>query len=188
MASEVGICNAGLIMLGENPILALTDNSKAARTCNTLYADKRDWLIRSHEWKFAIARTNLAVDSTSPDHEYDNQFSLPTNCLRLLSVYPSTVRYKRESTKILSNETILYIRYLKRVSDPNQMDDSFREVLATVIAKESALTLTDSARKQKAMEDSYEVKLSDARFVGSIEEDNPQDNTTEAEDWLDSRI
>lgn len=188
MASEVGICNAGLLMLGENPILALTDNSKAARTCNALYADKRDWLIRSHEWKFAIARTNLAADSASPDHEYDNQFSLPTNCLRLLSVYPKTVRYKREGKKILSNETILYIRYLRRVTDPDTMDDSFREVLATTIAKESALTLTDSMRKQKAMEDMFEVKLTDARFVGSIEEDNPADNVIEADDWLDSRI
>ncbi|MCP4488995.1 MAG: hypothetical protein GY820_17035 [Gammaproteobacteria bacterium] len=185
MASEVSICNAGLLMLGENPIIALDDNSKAARTCNTLYEQKRDWLIRSHEWKFAISRTNIAPDSASPDHEWDNQFSLPTNCLRLLDIYPTTVTYKVEGRKILSNETILYIRYLKRVTDPEIMDDGFREVLSTVIAKEAAMTLTDSSRKQKAMEDSYEVKLSDARFQGAIEDD--LDNI-EAEEWLESRI
>ncbi len=184
MASEVGICNAGLLMLGENPILALTDNSKAARTCNTLYAQKRDWLIRSHEWKFAIKRSTIANDSASPDHEWDNQSTLPTDCVRLLDIYPPSIKYKLEGRKILSNETTLPIRYLARVTDPNEMDEGFREVLSTVIAKESAITLTGSTRKQQRMEDSYEVKLSDARFQGAIE-DAP--DSIGAEDWIDSR-
>lgn len=185
MASEVGICNNGLIMIGENPILALTDNSKAARTCNALYNDKRDWLIRSYEWKFAITRTNISSESESPDHEWDNQFVLPSDLLRFLSIYPASVAYKIEGNKILSNETVLYIKYLYQVTDPNEFDAGFREVLSTVIAKESALTLTDSMRKQKAMEDLFEVKLSDARYQGSIEDDLER---IVADEWEESRL
>lgn len=183
--SEVQICNVGLIALGESTITALTDNVKAARLCNTIYHDKRDALLRSFDWKFAMKRSTLAPDVAVPEYEWDHQFTLPAACLRLLEVYPSYVPYRVEKNKILCNETVLYIKYIYQVTDTTEMDSTFREALSAMIAKELAIPLTDSQRKSEAMEALYEVKLGDARFAGSIEDVNEK---LEAEDWLESRL
>ena len=83
MASEVKICNVGLAFLGVPSIIALSDNSKAARHCSLLFDDKRDELIRAHDWTFAIRRTNLSPLSASPGFKWTYQFQKPSDCLRL---------------------------------------------------------------------------------------------------------
>ena len=82
MASEVEICNEALTALGENPILSLTDNSKAARLCNLKYANKRDYLLRRYLWNFAVKRITLAPDVATPEFEFSAQFTLPVDCIQ----------------------------------------------------------------------------------------------------------
>ena len=150
-----------------------------------MYTDKRDTLLRIHDWKFAIKRSTLAPDVATPDYEWSKQFTLPSDLIRLIEIYPHTVKYRIEANKILCNESVLYIKYIYRVTDPNEMDDTFRETLSAMLAKEMAIALTDSQRKKESAEGLYEVKLGDARYAGSIEDDL---DTLESDDWLNSRI
>jgi len=184
--SEVSICNEALISLGEDTIISLTDNTKRARTCNALYASKRDSLLRSHPWKFAIRRVSLAADAATPLNEFDAQFSLPSDCLRFLDIYPGSgqVPYRLEGQKILASESELEIKYIQQITDVTKMDMSFREALSALMAREMVVPLVNSDSKLRAMAELFEMKIGEARFVGAIEDDL---YTIEAEEWLLAR-
>jgi len=184
MASEVQICNEALTALGENPILSLTDNLKSARLCNLKYADKRDYLLRRYFWNFATKRIVLAPDVATPEFEFSTQFTLPSDCIQFRELYPNSITYRIENNKILCDESILYIKYTTRVTDPNTMDATFLETLSALLARELAIPLSDSSTKHSQMDELFEIKLSEARFAGSIEDDLQE---IEAEDWLNSR-
>ncbi len=186
MASEVQICNEALAFLGVPAIISLEDNSKSARQCNLIYESKRNELLRSHEWKFATKRTDLAPTGTAPAFEWAYAFNLPADCLKLLYVgdanglhYP----YSLELNQILANHDVLYIKYTQRIESPDSFDPSFRATLSMSIAQHISKPLGAKSEYNKAVEE-YETKLSEARFAGSIE---AGDEAIEAEDWLESR-
>ena len=187
MASEVQICNDALAFIGIPAIVALSDNSKPARQCNLIFDDKRDYLLRSFEWKFATIRTNLAPLTAAPAFEWSYQFQLPSNCLKLLYVgdaYGYDYPYKLENNKILAEYDVLYIRYTKQVEDTNDMDVLFRAALSAFLTTHLTTALGVKEEYEKCLED-YETKIADARFAGSIED--PHESIV-AEDWLESRL
>lgn len=184
MSSEVNICNEALTALGENTIISLTDNSKAARLCSLKYATKRDYLLRRYNWNFAAKRVILAPDLETPVFEYSAQFTLPTDCIQFREIYPTSVVYSIENNKIMCDESTLYIKYTARITDVILMDISFLETLSALIARELAFPIADSDSKFNKMDELYEVKLSEARFAGSIEDDL---KSVEADEWLEER-
>ena len=84
MASVVDICNSALNLLGASTISALTDDSKNARLCNQRYEPIRNRIFRSHAWNCLTKRVQLAQDSAAPVIEYSYQYTLPSDCLRVL--------------------------------------------------------------------------------------------------------
>lgn len=60
MAGVVGICNAALGRLGhDKPIKAMTEGSREAELCNTLYPDALDRALETAPWSFAKRRKAL---------------------------------------------------------------------------------------------------------------------------------
>ncbi len=75
------------------------------------------------------------VAVTTPTFEWDFQYELPTDFVRLVSVYEDdgtnevNKRWVREGNRILTNYTTCNIRYVKTVTDPSDFDPLFAEVL-----------------------------------------------------------
>lgn len=182
--TEVSICNEALTALGENTIVNLTDNNKAARLCNLKYEGKRDYLLRRYHWNFAAKRDSLTPEVDTPAFEFTYEFLLPVDCIQLREIYPNTVSYRLEGASILCNDDTLDIKYTYKVTDPAKMDATFVEALSALLAREMAVALTDNNTKHNKMDELYEVKLSEARFAGSIEDDLHE---IEANDWIESR-
>lgn len=174
MASVVDICNRSLQLLGAKRITSLTQDTPNARSCNTAYETLRDAELRAHPWNFATTRATLAADATPPDWGRANAFQLPSNFLRLLPVYPedntNDQDWQIEGKKILTNDSDpLYIRYIYRVTDPNEMDVLFREMLSTRMAIELCEELTQSNTKKQGLEGHYKLKLQEARRTNAME-------------------
>lgn len=182
--TEVSICNEALTALGENVIVNLTDNNKAARLCNLKYEGKRDYLLRRYHWNFAAKRATLTPEVVAPAFEFAYEFLLPADCIQLREIYPNSVSYRIEGVSILCNNDTLDIKYTYKVTDPTKMDAIFVETLSALLAREMATALTDNTTKHSQMDELYEVKLSEARFAGSIEDDM---HAIEANDWVESR-
>jgi hypothetical protein len=191
MASDVNICNLALQRLGASRILSLSDNSTAARAMNILYTPTRDSLLRQHPWNFAVKRASLAADSTAPAFGYDNAFTLPADCLRLLSSdkgegesYMDT--WKVEDGKILTNEDgPLYIRYVSRVADPTKFDACFLKLFALKLALDACEELTQSTTKFQILSEEYKDALKEARRLNAFE--NPPADSQDGS-WISSRI
>lgn len=189
MASVVGICNRALQLLGATRISTIDDDSKTARACKAAYEPVRDSEIRSHPWSFAIARAALAADAETPEWGRAYSFTQPSDCLAVLNPYPESNSqshdWEIEGRKILTNDAgPLYVRYLKKITDPNEMDALFREALAHKLADAICEELTQSNTKKASLENGYELIIRRAKKANAIERVSAQP----PEDyWVDVR-
>ena len=184
--SVVQIVNNALVKLGANAILSLTEDSEAARAANLIYEQIRDAVLRDHVWNFAKKRIELAKDSDTPAFEFSFQYTLPSDCLRVLQMEDLDMIYKIESGKLLTDESPAKILYVSRVEDVNLFDSMFVEALSARISAESAVTLAESNSLYQNMMEMYQRKILDARSMDA-QESGGQDEIV-ADTWLGSRI
>ncbi len=188
MASEVDICNLALNEVGEDQITALTEDpkavSKAARLCNLVYGDTRDDVLRSAQWNFAIKRAKLSKLTSTPAFEFGNSFQLPTDCLRVIRTDNELSPFRIEGKTLVSNEPIVYIEYIARITDTTQFDSLFIETLAVKIGARLAYNLSDNNTLTQLLEQKYRDRLRLAKTMDGLE-GTPR--SIEADEWLNSR-
>jgi hypothetical protein len=185
MASVVDICNSALNQIGASNIIALTEDSKAARICNQRYEFIRDGVFRSHPWNSLITRQILASDSETPGFTYSNQFTLPTDpfCLRVLKLSNPDIKFEIEGRKILCDESTLNVVFVGKITDPNQYDTLLLETIVAALAADIAYPLSGSITLAAQFATLYRDKLKEARFVDATE-----GNTTNTSSIADSEV
>ena len=185
MPSVVDLCNSALDKAGHGAITSLEDNTKAARLCLRNWPLVRDRVLRMHPWNFAVRRTNLAAHETAPNWGFTAKFPLPSDFLRLLEVRDlSTGEFQLENGFIHANATVLYIRYIASITDPNVYDALFIDTVATRMAAELAEPLTQSTTKKKALLEEYDAFIDDAKRADAQE--NPP-VAYEEDEWIKVR-
>ena len=192
MASVVQICNSALNQLGASSITALTENSKNARICNERYETVRDAVYRSHPWNCLVKRVQLAQDSDTPAWGFAYQYTLPSDCLRVLQIKDYNSDYKIEGRKLLIGESEVYLIYLAMESDVNQLDVLLRETISACLAQDIAYAITSNLQVAKLMAEKYQAKLSEARHTDASEGYNTDPNLAPTdqiitEDFINSR-
>lgn len=182
MATDVGIVNLALNMIGESSIMSFDDASKAARLANAHYTTLRDSLLRGYHWSFAIDRAELASAGT-PTWGFTHKFPFPVDCIKILQVgeyYPgpdlSDYRQADNSLYRIEGRDILYnaagplkIRYMKSITDPNLFDAAFVTAFAAYIAMKFAIPLADSTSKKQEAEADFKMAISAALRANAIE-------------------
>ena len=176
MATEVSICSNALRQLGDDPITSLTDDTERARLCNSLYADARDAVLRSHPFNFSITRASLTQLSATPAFGFDYQYALPTDpyCLRVLQMEYQDYIFKVENLAtegrgLLTNEDTAKILYIARITDTALFDSLFVDTLTAFLAVKLAYPITNSVNLQTQMQNLYQLKLSEARSIDGQE-------------------
>tara|TARA_B110000858_G_scaffold141847_1_gene161016 strand:+ start:125 stop:706 length:582 start_codon:yes stop_codon:yes gene_type:complete len=192
MASVVDICNGSLNQLGASTILTLTEDSKNARLCNARYTQVRDSLFRSHPWNCLIKRVELAKDTATPSWGFSYQFTLPADCLRVITILNYDYDYKIEGRKVLANHATVKIQYVSRVTDANEYDELLRETISASLAADIAFAVTSSNPTASNMYKLFQDKLREARFVDATEgqntnPDNGQSDVVGASSFINSR-
>ena len=172
MASVVDICNGALNQLGASTILTLTEDSKNARLCNARYTQVRDSVFRSHPFNCLQKRQQLAADTDTPAWGFTQQYTIPADCLRILTILDYDSDYKIEGRKILTDNSTMKILYISRVEDPNEYDELLRETLSAALAADIAYAVTSSNPTATNMYRLFQDKLKEARFVDSTEGQN----------------
>jgi len=192
MASVVDLCNSALNLLGASTISALTDDTKNARLCNQRYEPVRNRIFRSHPWNCLIKRVQLAQDSDAPVIEFANQYTLPTDCLRVLKIHNGTtdsvasdLEYKIEGRKIKTNEGTVYLVYVALDTDPNNYDAYVQEAISHQLAADIAYAVTNNATLANNYMSRADERLREARFIDATE--NSVD-TIEANEFTDARL
>ena len=168
--TQVGICNSALIKVGGSVIQSLTQDTKSAQILNAIYAHIRNEVLRAHKWKFAMKRAILSPLATTPEFEYNYQYTVPLDCLRVVSVDDDKYAWTREGEYILSdNEAGLEVLYIYRNEDESSWDSSFSETFAWRLAGEIAYAMTQSTERTKTCMEGYKESLAYARSFSSTE-------------------
>jgi hypothetical protein len=98
----------------------------------------------------------LSANTTDePLSEWDYAYDLPTDFLRMKKPYEGVVSgeteleytYSLEGKQILSNESSMKIRYIKRVTDPPSFDPLFVEVLVLQLALKMLFPIAGAGRE-----------------------------------------
>ena len=185
MASEVDICNLALNEVGESSIMDLSEDSKAGRLCNQFYALSRDMILRMHPWNFAAQRVELAQLTTTPVFDFDFEFQLPADCLKVLKTDDKFDIFKIEGRKLLSNNSIVKILYTRRVEDTTQFDSLFIEAFYLMLASKIAFNLSDNNALSTTLFAKAEAK---AKQTKSMDGQEGITDIVEADQWLNSRF
>lgn len=201
MTSTVDIANFALNIIGASNISSLDENSKPARLVNQRFEGVRDAVFRSHPWNCLIRRAELAQEVDTPAFGYSKQYALPTDpfCLRVLEFSNGSLSYPQdnmfsntggpvfviEGRKLLTDSGTARIKYIARVTDPNEYDAGLTEALAARLAMELAYAITGSTSVVQIATALYDEKMREARFVDATE-GAPQ--KLEASDFIDARF
>ncbi len=190
MASNVGIANRALQLLGAKRIVSLTEDSRNARSINSCFEAIKLAELRKHPWSFAIKRASLAASATAPLFGRSTSYPLPADFVRLLppdnELNFNTLDWQIEGKNIITNDTApLEIRYIYDVTDPNEMDSLFREVFAAKLAEVTCEEITQSNAKQATAQASYKDIIAEAKRMNAIEKtsENPPEDS-----WVTVRI
>lgn len=201
MTSTVDIANIALNTIGASNIAALDENSKPARIINQRYASVRDTVFRAHPWNCLIKRQELNQETDTPAFGYAYQYALPTDpfCLRVLEFNNGSMGYPQdnmhsnsggpvfviEGRKLITDEGVAKIKYIGRVTDPNEYDANLTDTLAARLAFEICYAITGSSSMVQLTSAMYDSKLSEARFTDGTE-GAPQ--KLETSDFVESRF
>jgi hypothetical protein len=174
MASEVDICNQALYKVGASTILALSEPSENARKCNAIYAQKRDKLLRSHPWNFAINRATLAQLDSSPAYDYDHAYQLPTlpYCLRVLELKEerdSGYAWRVEGRTLVTDSDSAIIKYIAKEADTGLYDPVFIDSLILMLAADLAVSVANSRSLRESLLIEYSDAIEEAKFSNAME-------------------
>lgn len=178
--SAVDVCNSALQKVGAASIISLSDNSRSARACAQAYDTNRRSELRKHHWNFAMKRVVLAPDATAPAFDYLYQFTLPSDCLKVILPPDDTIDWVIESGKLLTNNgTSVNLRYIADVTDPTKWDAAFYDMVSIATAIDIVEVITNSTAKMQALEKAYKDALNEARRNNAFEQlpaDGPDDS------------
>lgn len=171
--SQISICNSAIIKVGGDIITSITEDKKSAKILNAVYAQIRDEVLRSRNWNFAMKRATMTPTANTPPYEYDYEFSLPMDCLRVVDIeneyFDENFDFTIEGETLLCNEASINFRYIFRNEDESSYDPMFAECLAWRLAQEIAYAITQSAQMEDQMKKRYSEALAYASSTDSIE-------------------
>jgi len=169
MISETSICNQALSWLGVARITSLDDVSTAGQLCRDNYYFLRDAVLEERMWTFATTRTTSTVADLD-DWGIRYKHSVPLDWLAVYRVYCDVSGYEqkdyiqsegwvREGNFVLSNDATVYMWGIKRVTDTANFSAMFVQALASRIAMDLAMPLTQNTKLAEKMTQLYAAKL-----------------------------
>ncbi len=172
--SSTDICNRAAQKLGAKRVSSLSENSVMANNFNQSYELILDAFLEEHRWSFAIKRAEIAADAPAPDWGRENSFTLPSDFLKLIPRYEEDESVDKdwliEGKKIITDDASpIYIRYIYKVRDTNEMTSLFKEALATKIAFELCEVVTQSNSKKEGLKQDLKDLISQAKKSSAIQ-------------------
>lgn len=168
VTNSTTICNSALLKIGADIISSLTDGTRAANVCNTLYTYLRDEVMGESPWRFALKSVVLGPNGTPPIHDYAFAYDIPSDCLRPLKMSDDSIEWAVEGSVIMTDEPSITLIYLYRNEDESSWDARFCEAFAWRLAMELALSVAQSTTLKQEAEKSYDKALANARAMNAL--------------------
>ncbi len=167
--SAVSICNVALTQLGANQIHSLEDGGAQATSCSIFYENARLSCLARHPWNFAIRRVELPQDATGPLYQFKYQYTLPADCLRVLTL-DGDPAYKAEGRKLLSDLPTCRLKYIADISDCSQWSAGFIDYLTARLRLDLAYVITKDGNQISTAKSLLDAAFAAAKVVDASED------------------
>ena len=179
MADNTDVSNAALGHIGAKRIDDFDDTSEPNPQtiyCRLYLEKTRDALIRSHLWRFAKKRIVLAATG-GPVFEWTYQMELPADFLRAISIYDgsttrdgsTTASWELEGNTLLIDSSSINLRYIRRVTDPDDWDALFYETMELTLARKLVIPLSQDLELKKDIDTDLAVLMRKVRAMDRAE-------------------
>lgn len=137
-----------------------------------------------------LAAAKWTVYSTRPSFEWDYQYVLPSDYLRMIYNYSENEsdlpneRFTIESKKLLTNDDEALIVYIRQVTDPAEFDPLFVEILVLQLALKliNPIAGTGTISLKEEIKNDLKVLIPQAKAICRQET-----NTSGRNDWILAR-
>lgn len=147
-SSQLAIIQLALLIVGDELILSLADDSEARLAGQQGYESAIKNALARGPWNFANKKVQLSQLATVPLNEWQYYYQLPTDCCRVSRVWPDSL-YDIYGDKIASNQTELAIDYNGRnAGGPPETPEGLEAIMPPHFERYAAhelLTLIGSA-------------------------------------------
>lgn len=188
MPSKVDLCNKALRRLGEDPIIALDNNTLWGRRCNAALPDVTRTVLAMDIWRSCTKRAELAASSETPI-SYNSAFPLPADFLRLGAIRLSpNETWSLESNQILTNKQktdTLEILYVAEVVDTNKYSAPLYEAISLGLAHELS---GYSSATNVAKDDIYQLYKEALSMAMNVNAKETPVNSLASSSWIDARF
>lgn len=186
--SKTSIATAAALKLGQEPIRSITDlDDDNAILINARFDYCLNSVLRMHDWSSCKQRVILTPTTNTPVFEYQYEFQLPSDLVKILRVSSegNNVHYEIQQKTINSDLATIQLEYLAYPTDISRMDYLLAEAVASYIAYELAYKVnTDTAFKNSLYID-FERTLSKAK---KAERESGRRRKVRAGEWLSARF
>lgn len=149
MATNVTVASQALNLLRESTITSFSDGSTAAEIANNFYTDFISDIFGRYPWSFAKKRAALVVDSTDPVNEWTYSHQIPSDAIRVIAIYDSSVvgakpitRWDRIGPYIHSDSATLWMEYTYYIGEA-MWPGYFIQYAVAALAALLAMPITD---------------------------------------------
>jgi hypothetical protein len=174
-ATQLGLYNEALRLIGERRLASLTENREPRRVLDDIWNDGViDYCLEQGQWNFAMRAVEIEKSTTTiPAFGYVNAFDKPNDHIRTAGVCEDEffttplLRMVEEVGFWVADIDPIYVRYISNAatygSDLTRWPKTFTKYVAVYLASEAVFTLTQSVEKQNYIFGLMARRLIDAR-------------------------
>ena len=166
------ICSRALLKIGASPVASLDEGTAEAEVAANLYPATRDTLLSLHPWSFATGQQTLPRLAAVPEADFQHAFQLPVGFLRVLSAGPPGsshgLTYRILEGRLHTDAGQVTLAYIFR-PDEAAFPPFFAAALATRLAAEFCIPLTESTSRAQLLFNQAEAELRTARHADSAQ-------------------
>ena len=174
--SKVEIYNNALLKVSKKTVSTIDDDTYEANTCNALWDGALSRTLGAFNWSSCISYIALDELSTDPAGRYDKQYQLPNDCEKVIRAYSSTDRddfdfeWVTNGRKLLTDETVVYIQYIARPTNTENLNAHITDVLIWNLAMVLCMPMSgDDARETRLRQEFEQVVLPRAKANDAME-------------------
>ena len=161
MTTAIKMASNALILLGEDAIQTLDDDTAASNLYDATYES----LLSMEPWTFAMKESDLSRNTASPDDKtgFQYSFNLPSDLIRVWQMMPHT-DYVIIGNEVQCNEDSLRLRYIYRVAE-SSLPAHFVKLVEYKLASEFAISVSEDENRAALFEQKFKSQLNQARKI-----------------------
>lgn len=190
MASQQGIYNLALGLLGAEAIASTASGSTEEIACDNNWSNSLDATLAAMPWSFASKRVELSQDSETPAFGWSYQYPLPADCVEPRVINEDfDLKWIVEGRDILIDEGEVNLVYTYRVANTGLFPSLFIDALAARLAADIAPAVTRDWTMQQKMMQLFDFRITAAQDIDASRGSAEQRDDTDVDNfsWITAR-